>query len=713
MLKMSGLPKYRALHQNVVHGNFNDITPLEISEMVVSPCMRRSLLHSVESQLEREDNATRLLILSILSNMFEVEKMKLIENQNHDVYIMCQKLLADEALFMLLVEYLKSEDRFLIHASSKCLGSLVGSLDDEVLLKKRCKLLLEICLSTDAVEERNIYFLVFSHILSQRNSTLSAKNTILSMLQIDWEHFLNKTISKPFYKLDSGDNVVETYSADETMPLLILWKKIIKCEIAGRNTSTTKGQPEAVTALTLLNKKPFLLLNYFEIRHDHLALRKVFDILTTSFGPYEFMDRQQEQCCCLAESFLQKVLHGVLGSLPNNFRNIGFGGSSFVEAGDGNGGTCDFVLLRKVCLAVLKCAAVHNQRGNHSEAVLKSLKILEEYFQMILPLPDASLKLSIFHLFVEQDDGLIAAILLALFVYQQLGKKQNGVDEDVINSIKPHEMFLEFLENVSFDHSILLDYLTSPETCFLTYLTKYLQLMAADWDRFIKTTKKYFGKLVIENESDGSADAHIDDSESGVSYQSQDSKLDGHFSAFLAKGEQSLRDCPGSSFESQLDVHHSETALLPAKLQGNVLGLVAYSSSNSDSEFPGCESTDDLGLEKIQLSDSASADNKLTQSKESERDVEFKIPTPCFEVEDLEKEESMSESSIGELSKLSADDFQEEGGCMLSNNILDQTMATLIRLRMAVERLYSNDLFPYNPTVLLNLIETCEDLYEN
>ena len=48
-----------------------------------------------------------------------------------------------------------------------------------------------------------------------------------------------------------------------------------------------------------------------------------------------------------------------------------------------------------------------------------------------------------------------------------------------------------------------------------------------------------------------------------------------------------------------------------------------------------------------------------------------------------------------------------------SSDCLDRTMAVLIRLRLKVERLKDQSLFPYNPTPLLRLLYMCEQLYEN
>lgn len=48
----------------------------------------------------------------------------------------------------------------------------------------------------------------------------------------------------------------------------------------------------------------------------------------------------------------------------------------------------------------------------------------------------------------------------------------------------PHCHFLLLLQSISFDHSILLDFLISTETCFLEYFVRYLKFLRADWQGF-------------------------------------------------------------------------------------------------------------------------------------------------------------------------------------------------------------------------------------
>lgn len=48
----------------------------------------------------------------------------------------------------------------------------------------------------------------------------------------------------------------------------------------------------------------------------------------------------------------------------------------------------------------------------------------------------------------------------------------------------PHCHFILLLQSLSFDHSVLLDFLISSETCFLEYLVLYLRLLRDCWQDF-------------------------------------------------------------------------------------------------------------------------------------------------------------------------------------------------------------------------------------
>ena len=56
--------------------------------------------------------------------------------------------------------------------------------------------------------------------------------------------------------------------------------------------------------------------------------------------------------------------------------------------------------------------------------------------------------------------------------------------------MNPHQQFLVFLKSTDFDDSVLVDLLTSPETCFLLYFTCYLKCIKKEWILFLKTAQQ-------------------------------------------------------------------------------------------------------------------------------------------------------------------------------------------------------------------------------
>ena len=54
-----------------------------------------------------------------------------------------------------------------------------------------------------------------------------------------------------------------------------------------------------------------------------------------------------------------------------------------------------------------------------------------------------------------------------------------------------HSMFAEFLGSISYDHSILLDFLMSPDSKFTDFLKEYLQVVVSDWSGLERACEEY------------------------------------------------------------------------------------------------------------------------------------------------------------------------------------------------------------------------------
>lgn len=66
------------------------------------------------------------------------------------------------------------------------------------------------------------------------------------------------------------------------------------------------------------------------------------------------------------------------------------------------------------------------------------------------------------------------------FVICRLKALLSNMDTDmlttILDSIHPQRMFLSFLDSIGYDDSVLLDFLISSETEFLSYFTRYVNM---------------------------------------------------------------------------------------------------------------------------------------------------------------------------------------------------------------------------------------------
>jgi hypothetical protein len=91
---------------------------------------------------------------------------------------------------------------------------------------------------------------------------------------------------------------------------------------------------------------------------------------------------------------------------------------------------------------------------------------------------DIDLKHHLFQLFGEDDQQLIDLLLLLL-------------NHSLFDSLSPIPLFYAFLESISFDTSLIIDYLISNETQFLEYFLRILKL----YDSFSELDKNEKEKL--------------------------------------------------------------------------------------------------------------------------------------------------------------------------------------------------------------------------
>ncbi|XP_063701287.1 protein lines [Culicoides brevitarsis] len=170
--------------------------------------------------------------------------------------------------------------------------------------------------------------------------------------------------------------------------------------------------------------------------------------------------------------------------------------------------TYDKTLLQKLTLLVLKSVAVSVKqiRSDSSDSSIDSqdyealqdmiviersirdvLTRLETFMKNALEFhPESHFSKILIHLFADQDDYLIEAMVCTLDVTASISFRNNAFPE-LVAMLNPVYTFLEFLNMISNSSDLLLDLLVSNETCFLLYLLRYLKYIRLNWSMFVQS----------------------------------------------------------------------------------------------------------------------------------------------------------------------------------------------------------------------------------
>ncbi|XP_022252154.1 uncharacterized protein LOC106468139 isoform X2 [Limulus polyphemus] len=190
-----------------------------------------------------------------------------------------------------------------------------------------------------------------------------------------------------------------------------------------------------------------------------------------------------------------------LEKLPQAPKFWGFGGTVIQPTRDGRetepaaGST---VLTRKVIIFVLKCCCLllykSKERAERLFISLQKWALLQCQEIIASSTGVSNLAEWLIPLFLDQDDQLFEAMLLSLKLYIDCkGKRVQPSTKDkndILNAMNPHMVFLKFVETLGYDHKPLIDFLTSNETCMLTYIVTYLKVMNHEWECFVSVCQE-------------------------------------------------------------------------------------------------------------------------------------------------------------------------------------------------------------------------------
>lgn len=373
----------------------------------------------------------------------------------------------------------------------------------------------EISMNDSNIEITNCHLVELKD--SESFDTTHIKCLAIKTLENKWPDLVNNIRSLLIQHMDikNAENCVLTF--------LNLWENIISVK----------------ANLSVIETRPFHahLENFVVILNPSLPsivykqLLSLFNEVLCYGSTLALQDMLPEETCALAHLIVRyvkdfRILDGLpLKLIENSVGFIGYQGLpktyvneslTITQLADVNDpepiNTIDRTLLQKMVLLVLKAVAVtvKETRSDTSDSSIDSgdfdifqdmqliersirdvLKKLEVFIKNTLDFhPESSFSKILIHLFNDQDDYLIEAMVCTLDITVGI-LYRNAVFPDLATMLNPVSFFIEFLNIVSHDPDILLDYLVNNETCFLLYLLRFLKYVRRNWSKFIMTCHEY------------------------------------------------------------------------------------------------------------------------------------------------------------------------------------------------------------------------------
>ncbi|XP_070543397.1 protein Lines homolog 1-like [Ptychodera flava] len=424
------------------------------------------------------------------------------------------------------------------------------------------------------------------------------------------------------------------------------------------------------------------LMPYIETQ-DSVLCKRILDVMNQIMhhGNSEFTSLDVATVT-IATNYMQVITAERLEKLLPNDGFVGFGGALFTDRTD-EMRDCellmekDNVLLRKLASLALASCCVNLQvilemlddqqkQTVSCTDVLKCLECLSSFLSPNETNESAADCISVWicDVFNDQDDDLVSALLVSFHIYSKAKKLSVQVEDQVRQDCiricqlcNPHQIFVTFLQSISFDHSVPLDWLISSETHFLEYFVKYLKFASHDWDNVCKVCES-FDKSNLHSVMMSSCE------ELGQNPMDFTSYVHG-----LTSAE------PFNQVKAASDSKH---------LNEN------EETYSKDSHGENSRPQLDAGVSTEGQADVVMA----TEASKSPRTIQndFESLEPHYDMDSASAEESDSDSS--------------------DENTLQEIMTFLTEIRDTIERLQRKNLFPYSPKALLKLLNHIHSLYE-
>ncbi|XP_052095109.1 protein Lines homolog 1-like [Mytilus californianus] len=320
----------------------------------------------------------------------------------------------------------------------------------------------------------------------------------------------------------------------------------------------------------------------------------------------------------------------------------------------------------------------------------------------------------VYQMFEDQDDLWVESLVALLDIYNQvvLFREIDSLPTSLQTVINPHRQFLLFIKATDFNESVVIDLLTSPETCFLLYFNCYLKFMCSKWGWLISTVKQ----MTLEEEN---SDKFAKGNNPSGKLCTMNSEHEIPKQAAV-EHDICLSSC-GLTLVGLYDSDSSEEIISPGD-QTQGIGDSINELSCFNSNYSSCETVDCLQENNDKYVSSESTGNLATTTP-PESGISLNCSVNSNKVNDLPFSYSTCKRCKSKVNQqnTSDSDFDEKCNCNVmktdkvsgSGDMLDLLMSCIVRVRMKVSKLWDSDLFPYNPKPLLVNIRKAEELFEN
>lgn len=386
--------------------------------------------------------------------------------------------------------------------------------------------------------------------------------------------------------------------------------------------------------------------------------------------------------------------------------------------------TVDKTELQLVILLTLKSIAIilswkHSPEAGNFISADVCLKCLFELDLFVKLFKSSSEKIQtldwVYEIFEDQDDLWVESLLALLDIYNQvvLFREIDSLPTSIQTVINPHRQFLLFIKATDFDESVVIDLLTSPETCFLLYFIHFLKFMCSKWGLLISTVKQM---TLEEEENSMNSDTFAKGYPSGklctMNSEHEISKQ------AAVEHDICLSSC-GLTLVGLYDSDSSEEIISPGD-QTEGIGDSINELSGFNLNYSSCETVDCLQENNNKY---VSSESNLATTTPPESGISLNCSVNSNKVNDIPFSYSTCKRCKSEIDQqnTSDSDFDEKCNCSVmkrdkvsgSGEMLDLLMSCIVRVRIKVSKLWDSDLFPYNPKPLLVNIRKAEELFEN